>query len=124
MMATWRRAKSEAGPDGKDLKYIAQDDITDHSDTRQVIDGVYKLLGKSPGDMITLKRPGNDVTSESAAFDALAGTVHAQRPIQMATDHHVELGNPTVEAIHVLKLNDNRYDMIVEFGRLTPATTS
>jgi len=121
MMANWRRSAKDAGVDVKNLKYIAQDDITNHAGTREVIDGVYTAMGKQQGEIITLRKPQKDApyTPESASYDALAGTVHAQRPIQMATDHHVELGNPTVVAIHILKKDANRYDMIVEFGHGT-----
>lgn len=121
-MADHRKAAKDAGTDVKDLKYIAQDDITNHAGTREVIDGVYQVMGKREGEMVTVRRTGGDA-AETASFDALAGTVHAQRPIQMATDHHVELGNPTVDAIHVMKSGPNRYDMVVEFGRVPPATT-
>ena len=120
LMANIRKSKADAGPNARPVKYIAQDTITDQTDTRLVMDGVYEVMKKNPGEIVTVRKTGGSA-AESASFDALAGTVHGQRPIQMATDHHVELGNPTVEAMHILKSADgSRYDMIVEFG---PPTT-
>lgn len=119
-MANHRKAAKDVA-EVRTLKYIAQDDITTHSGTIEVIDGVYEATGKGEGQMVTARRTGVNV-AETASFDVLSGTVHGQRPIQMATDHHVELGNRTVDAIHVMK-SGGRYDMIVEFGRTPPATT-
>ncbi|KAF2682507.1 hypothetical protein K458DRAFT_390993 [Lentithecium fluviatile CBS 122367] len=119
LMANWRKSAADAGVDVKSLKYIAQDDITRHTATQQVIDGVMEVMEGRVGTMLTVRRTGGSA-KETASFDALAGTVHGQRPIQMATDHHVELGNPTVDAFHVLKSADGRYDMVIEFGHAAP----
>jgi hypothetical protein len=122
LMANYRKAKENFEKDPKNngkkaepLKYVAQDTITPQTDTRQVIDGVYAAMNKKAGEMVTVRRTGGDA-AETASFNALAGTVHGQRPIQ------IELGNPTADFIHVMKSADGtRYDMVVEFGRAAAA---
>ncbi|KAF2690452.1 hypothetical protein K458DRAFT_413229 [Lentithecium fluviatile CBS 122367] len=122
-MANWRQAVAATpGADVKNLKYMARDNIiTTH--TTKVLEGVLEQMGPQGaqrGQMFTVRRTGGNA-AETASFDAIAGTVHGQRPIQMLADHHVELGDLKVNAFHVLvepvgSTTMNHYHMVIEMG--------
>lgn len=113
VMANWRAAVKRDGGDVKSLQYMARDNIKTE-ETQEVITAVLEQMGGSTEGFVTVRRTGGD-EKESASFDALAGTVHGIRAIQMASDHHQELGGLKVNAFHIQKVP--AYNMVIEFGR-------
>jgi hypothetical protein len=118
-MANWRKACEAAGVDVKSLKWMVRDNIVT-ADTQKTFEGVLGVMKhdkkENDGKWLTIRREGGS-TDETASFDAIAGTVHGQRPIQMLADHRVELGDKKVKAFHIVREPGAvpHYHMVIEF---------
>jgi hypothetical protein len=116
-MALWRQSVAKTpGAKVTDLRFMGRDSIVTPR-SQEVLLAVQGQMKKKPGEGFTVRRTGGDA-AEQAGYDAIASTVHGQRPIQMAADHHVELGDLKVNAFHVFSRDGNpaTWDMVIEFG--------
>lgn len=112
-MDNWR---TTAGPANvKNLKWIFRDNIVNSDEdlpsTEALIDKALQLKGE--GEVGPIEFPAQSTGIIKDAYNALAGSIHVDRVVKMLADHHIELGDLTIESIWVLK-GDGEYNLAIQ----------
>lgn len=95
---SWRSAAGN--PEAvKELKWIVRNDVvTDES--KVAIDAAFAKAGADPKKKAVFRSDSQD-PNELAAYQQVAGSFQLRGIVQMLSDHHQELGNLQIVALHV-----------------------